>query len=568
MPMNLSANSVCIGEMLRAAVEYRVPPYQRDYSWTSDELSEMWEDLSQIIFHDVQSFFLGSMVLSNPTPGIIELIDGQQRLTTISILLCALRDILKERDLDVEANQINVMLGSYDWATGETISKLKLNVTNKIFFQERFINNADIDFLRTANNDRRESVSNRLLAQAYIFFYDVISHLQVPGVTLRDITGSLMQALDGQMNIIRINVENEFDAYQLFETLNDRGLDLSVADLIKNYVFRKASTVPERLEEVQTNWNHMLGNLGQHDAKRFLRHYWLSTESVIRDKDLYRALCEKHDTLQKVRTLSKSLKDSAEFYGSLNDIDNDLWSAFDAQPRRRIRRNIEQLNLFRATQHYPLLIVALDVSTPIFPELLEMVVNFTFRYTVIGRESANRLEAAFSKAATYLRNNADAGIADVFEHLREIFPNDDSFVSDFSAFKVRGGPLARYILRSINDHLAGDTGFRTEDDPDKVNLEHILPKSIPEDWRAFFPEEQNPPDEYVDRLGNLTLLRTRLNANARNKPFADKKAFELQAEPYEITKNVLEQDAWGPEQINNRQIQLASVAKDIWRVDY
>lgn len=569
MPMNLSANSVFLGAMMRIGGEYHVPPYQRDYAWDEDKLRQMWDDIGEIIFGNNDSYFLGSMVFTAPNPNEIEVIDGQQRLTTMSVLLCALRDLLgASGDYEDEQRELTSILGVYDWEISENNPKLKLNTTNRSFYRENILNNSSHEALAAAQTNKTVLKSNRLLAQAYTYFYERIGQLSVPGMDIRGFTAQLVNALDTKINVIQINVENEFDAYQLFETLNDRGLALSVADLIKNYLLRKASSNEDRLEEVQENWNAMINSLGQRDTKRFLRHYWLSTEGVIRDKDLYDALSRNFDSLARVRTVSKCLRDAADIYGALDDIDSDWWTTFDPPQRRQIQVGIHRLNIFRVTQCYPLLLATLETAEPLFPDVLKLVVNFSFRYSVVGSFSSNVLEAAYSDAARFVRANDDVTLPNIFNRLRDIYPNDAQFQEDFSQVEITNGPLARYILRTVNDELAGDTGVKTEDDPDKVNLEHILPKSIPDHWKATFPDDERPPEDYVHRLGNLTLLQKRLNTVVKNEDFEAKKAGAFDENPYEISQYILEQDIWGPDQIEERQRNLAAAAPSIWSVDY
>jgi hypothetical protein len=154
---------------------YEVPIFQRDYSWDEDNYSRFWDDLDGVMRHDASDYFLGAMVINDAHSPRLSIIDGQQRITTASLLLCALRDAATEcGNKDLALNIANDFLGRIDYTTGRRVPKLKLNRTNRAFYEERlFPGTSRLAADREQQNNKHHE-SNRLLTAAYIFFFNRI----------------------------------------------------------------------------------------------------------------------------------------------------------------------------------------------------------------------------------------------------------------------------------------------------------------------------------------------------------------------------------------------------------
>lgn len=568
MPGKIDTSSPTIGEMLGNAVIYRVPPYQRDYAWTDEEVSQFWADLLRAMARENYDYFLGSMVVSETEGGkVINVIDGQQRLTTVSLLLTAVRDLLREQHHEKDATRVDEgFLGTYDWETKLESPRIELNKTNRVFYSEviRSGNRATIE-----ENTRRSAthLSNRRLGRTYLFFRRKIGELITDHNAIDKVSATIVQAIKFRLSLIRIAVKSDYDAYLLFETLNDRGLELSVADLLKNYLFQQASSSKAVLDEVQLAWDEMISSLKDHEPKRFLRHYWLSTKGIIRDKELYNEITNSFKGPTPVRDFAAKLRDAAHFYGSFDEAESTWWDDFEAPDRRLIRKAIEELNLFRFTQCYPLLLAIMETEPSLFPRVLRMIVNFSFRYIVIGNRSSNDLEKPFSDAAISVRGKTATNIPDIFSFLAPLYPADADFKSYFAKKAIKESRLARYVLAGVSDHQSRSKGMKVIDNPDDVNVEHILPQKFKEQhgWLATFANEEEAA-ECVNRIGNLTLLLSALNRKLQNDLFA-KKVVEYGKNPLEITKDVLGVTNWDAAAIDKRQVEMAEVAAQVWRID-
>jgi hypothetical protein len=551
--------------MLRMGHTYEVPVFQRDYSWEEDNYSRFWDDLDGVMRNDVSDYFLGAMVINDANYPRLSIIDGQQRITTASLLLCALRDAAREYgNEELALNIANDFLGRIDYYTSRRVPKLKLNRTNRTFYEERIFPGTSRDAANNEYNQRGNHESNRLLASAYIFFFDRIRHEIEKGRSITDLAAGIIGAMDARLTIIFISVKDDQNAYLLFETLNDRGLNLSVADLLKNFLFSRAGE--RNLIAVQENWEEMANSLGKFEIRTFLRHFWLSIEGVETENRLYRAYTTKYSNATAVLDLGRLLKDEAYIYGAFDDPEHEIWSQF-GDDKQRIQKGLRDLRQFGVTQCYPFMLAVMSDNIAVFSSVLRAIVMFAFRYSMILNRSSGTVEKAYSAAARFARGNRAASARELFARLEYLYPSDDDFVRGFREKEFRQAPIARYILREINDGLMREQGLQTIDDPNVLNLEHILPKKPSEEWVREFGGREDVCLSYCHRLGNMTLVRAPLNAAAGNEGWARKRAM-IARQALRISEDALREDVWNPSAIERRQQVMAELARRVWRVDF
>ena len=380
---------------------------------------------------------------------------------------------------------------------------------------------------------------------------------------LREITS----VIDRTVQVIEITVQDDYDAYMLFETLNDRGLALSVADLLKNYLFSRAE---DRLEDVQENWQEMSSSLASIETKRFLRHYWLSRFAVVRDKDLFKKIKDNFQSKSSVYRFSLELRKAADVYASLYEPSSELWSIFEAGEREQVQQHLEDLMLFGVNQYNPLLLSVLDENQTIFPSVLRMVRAFAFRYSIIMGSGTGNIERTFTDAALFVRNNPTCSAKDVFERIEGLYPSDAEFSDAFAERSITQAAIARYVLREINNQIEAESGRIVDKSAFSMNLEHVLPKKFnAEEWQAFSEGRDDVDlDDFKDRLGNMTLLSSGLNRDISNKPFAEKLPHYQAAEALSISEIIFNSEDWTFSKVEQNQKKLAKVAKQVWRVDY
>jgi uncharacterized protein with ParB-like and HNH nuclease domain len=534
--------------------------FQRDYSWTKVEVEQLWNDIINTINEKRNEHFMGAVVVNNSKKPEL-LIDGQQRLATISLLMCVIRDVAKEE----KEERLSVLisdkyLGSTNIRTYEPEPKLILNEINDQVYKENILEYKGVDCLKKKAKLENLEKSNKLLINAYLQLYLNIKNYTLNKESLAESLVEIVECIRDKLVIIVIAVADEANAYLIFETLNDRGLDLSISDLLKNYIFLKAEN---KLQEIQKKWEAINRSVGRFEVTKFIRHYWLSKYDVIREKELYHAIRDKFKSQSGVVTFVSSLTESAEIYGALEDSQNSFWNLNDVS----FKSDIAALKLFKVSLCYSLLLAAKEsLEEDVFSKVLRMMVIISFRYNIVCGFKPTPLEYAYSKTAKYIRKQKPKAAKLIFEKLAEFYPSDKVFAENFEKMTVNTSQLARYILAAINNYYMDNKELITNPSGSEVNLEHILPQKPSEQWLTLLPGVDI--DSYIDRLGNMTLLDSIPNRKLGNALFQEKCSQAYAHSKLKITTELLKYQTWEPKQIDERQEHMAKIACHIWRLDY
>jgi hypothetical protein len=395
---------------------------------------------------------------------------------------------------------------------------------------------------------------------AFIRLYDNLVQAASSKAQFDKLAEFVDEALDKYLTIIRIEAPGEEEAYWLFETLNDRGLALSVVDLLKNYLFRSAGSDRTRARKL---WDSIGDKLGRVDPTTFVRHWWLSRHGVVREKEMFREIKQKYSDEVGVIDLLEELDKEAEAYAALYDSGHAYWSNVSDPYRTQIQELLDELDAFGITQCYPaLLAVLMNVSAPkrmaqLFRIIGSVAVRFSF--TASGRGSGS-VEKAYSQAAMNIRvgkiTTKDVGLS-----LDVINPPDDEFRSQCQQFSTKKKLLARHILARIA--AAAQPGLGELSNPRKHTLEHILPKSPNKGWGDKFNRE---PEEFIHRLANMLLLEAPLNKKAERSDFESKKSTYLESEIIG-NRQVGKMSDWDIDELQKRAQGQAKVMVGIWRVE-
>lgn len=561
---SIDSRLMSFGELLTGSNYYAVPNFQRDYSWTETEVEELWTDITNTIGENRNEHFFGAIVVNNSEKPKLWLIDGQQRMTTTSLLVCAIRDIAREKE-DAELSTIisQKYLGSLDSRTRRTEPKLILNDTNNQFYQDNFIQFKDISFLKSLQKKltQGQHKSNKLMLGAYLLLYKKIHERASKAENFIESLIQIEECIRDKLNAIVISVADESNSYLIFETLNNRGLELSVADLLKNHLFSKSY---EKLSDIQRIWMDINREIDKFDLTRFIYHYWLSKYGDISEKELFRKISTQLKNSLDVLDFVTALRESAEIYGAFKNPQSSIWDSFHAETKD----NIIRLKLFGVSECYPALLAAKEtLPNGLFSKFLRMLVIFSFRYNVICGLNP-RIESTYSEISTYIRKRKPKKETELFEKIVKLYPEDDFFFESFQKKIItkENADLARYILREINSYYTGHRELVANPNASEVNLEHILPQRPNETWLAKFSKTDF--SHYIYRLGNLTLLDSKINRNVGNSSFQDKCNKAFARSNLEIAREIAEYSSWGPKQIEERQTKMAKAACEIWRLDY
>ena len=560
----LSTATVNYLELIANGKTYRVPPYQRDYAWTEEEWEDLWNDILDLLRQPGSRHYMGALVVLGQSDREFTVIDGQQRLATIGVLSLAVIDKLNrmaDREIDADRNRErarelrNRFIGEKDPASLVEISRLNLSRVDDAFYQDYLVQ------LRAPPNPRGLPQSNALLWKCFRYFsvqLDAVPDLQEDGEALARV---LSETAARCLLFILISVDDELDAYTVFETLNARGLELTTADLLKNYLFSKVRA-PHDLDALQRRWHALVSTVTPERFSEFLRYHLLCEQAGIRKERLFKLIRDRVNTSQQVFDLLDALETRAELFAALADAGHEYWME---QPEAKTY--IRDLILFRARQVTPVLFAAWErLDSDDFVRVLKLASVISFRYMVSGR-NPSALEPAYHDAArTILDRHAPRPRA-VFARLRPVYVDDGTFESHFAVMSIN--PRARKrLLKYILCRLEKDAGGIARDpEAEPASIEHILPQNPSGDWSEGFSALEI--ETAIDRIGNTTLLEPAVNRQVGSASYSEKRpAYEQSA--YVLTRQVAETapEEWNFALMEQRQRQLAERAVQVWRSDF
>jgi Protein of unknown function DUF262/Protein of unknown function (DUF1524) len=557
----MTPSTTSFSGLLTNGVQYKVPIFQRDYSWSTDNWIDLWEDI-KIVLETGKDHYMGAVVLQKTGDKQFLVIDGQQRFTTLSLVaLAVIKKIqnLISNDIEPTENRERIdelrrsFLGQKDPSSLLHSSKLFLNENNDSFYQRHMLQLIAPHNVRTLND------SDKLLWKGFTFFCEKIEE-RFPSATGADLATFLSRSIGDKTMFIKIEVEDELSAYTLFETLNYRGVDLTVTDLLKNYLFSLIS--PTDLNIAKDIWKKISSSVGIDKFPVFLRHYWISRHKIVRQEQLFKTIRSEIKTNQNVFDLLYNLERNAEVYLALQDPHSIFWVG----NRERIKR-VKEMKLFGVKQQLPLLMVANSkFSDQEFDKLLRDITVLSFRYNVVGGKQANKMEEAYNTVSQKIFNNEITSAQVAFNIYRELYISDSDFKNDLASLELysygKSKKLAKYILVELENNYiqGGELDFETV----AGTIEHILPEDPSDTWDLSFP--QNIQKNFTYRLGNYTLLENHLNRDCATLSFDLKIGFYNRS-TYRMTSSI-EFNDWNPSSIESRQTDFAKRATSIWRIPY
>lgn len=563
--LNFNTSNDTFRKLLGNGLRYKIPPFQRDYSWGVDEWDDLWQDIMGLFEKDgEEAHYMGYLVLQSNNSKTFDIIDGQQRITTISILILAsltvLNDIANE-GVDSENNRKRVenlrnsYIGYVDPVTLVSQPKLELNRHNNYFYQTYLVS------LETPPQ-RGLNSSERLLRKAFFWFKErIASYGNRDGAKVAGLIDSIVDKLFFTV----ITVTDELNAFKVFETLNARGVRLSATDLLKNYLFAiisNGTTHDTQLKAFEDRWERIVGELGSESFPEFLRIYWNSKNRLVRKSDLFKTIRKKITTKEDAFSLIKSLDSSASIYAALRNPNDSLWNQDE-------RSYLKQLQMFNVRQPLAMLISCYEKfgeeDREIFTQILRSIVAISFRYNVICNLQTNEQERVYNEIAYKLSHNEISTKEEIYEILKRVYPDDATFRTSFAEKEFRttnsrNKKVVRFILLAIEKQQSGqDFDFES----DTYSLEHILPENPSDEWDEI---DDQTYERFVYRLGNMTLLETSLNRELGNSGYREKREV-YETSQFRITQKVAEHyNIWSEDKIVSRQKKMANIANGIWRV--
>lgn len=444
-----------ISQLLTTNEKIFVPIFQRPFSWGKDEYGQFLEDLLSAMNDSAESYFIGSVFFKEKEKESCYIIDGQQRLSAATILLALIRDMLYEHGDDRVPDIENNFVKKRDLKTRDTYYKINLGEINLDFFRQ-YIQDKDKPENKISKFKREKDVnfSNKLVFECYNSYYNKIMERVKSSDANKRVSFliDLLQVLTETFYVLAITINEETEAFTIFETLNDRGLDLAISDLLKNYLF---SMLHDKIDDPELRtylkmWDTMIENLGK-VTSTFLKHYWNSKNKPISEKQIYKALKKNIKTKNEVLTFLKEIYSEAEVYNGLINPEVSYWGD------KGIVSLLEEVSTLGITQCFPLLLSARAVfDDRNFRDVLSSCIGLSFRYSTVCNLHNNLLEGIYSDIANKVRKKEVINAAAVSKSLRPVWPKLDVYRELFLDLSFKGSAIPKYILRKINDKL--DTG--------------------------------------------------------------------------------------------------------------
>ncbi len=536
-----------------------IPLFQRPYSWEQDNWETLWDDvMAQYDDREPSSHFMGALVtvpVKSVPVGVTKhlVIDGQQRLTTISILLTAIRE--------KAAN-------SGDTSTEGIIGDLLMN---------RHYKNPDDLKLVPTQADR--AAYNALIHQKDLTSHEESKIIQAYRFFLKKLDGKdeennkispikTLQTIQQTLQVVMINLSESDDPYLIFESLNHKGKPLSQADLVRNYVLMRFahSTATGGEQEAVYNdyWQPMESNLDDSMAD-FLRHFSMRNGVNVRKGEIYissRKEFQGLDSPDEVRTKLAEMKRSSLAYRK--------FLIPSEEKNVKVSKRLDGIQSLDQKAAYPFLLrLYSNWEQQIFCDAalancLDSLESFFVRRSVCAVPT-NSLNKLILELCQELPSH------DPHVWLREKllqwsgnrrWPTNDEFTDAIVNQRIYERPrIARYVLEALEE------AHRHKEivDTTSATIEHVMPQTLNNEWRATLgPDHDSIHERWLDTIGNLTL--TSYNSELTNSAFSEKKVL-LQNTHFELTRWINLQDTWGPTQIESRGRLLAVMALERWGRD-
>lgn len=574
--MQIDAQRRTIKELFTAGGQLTVPPYQRPYAWGAQQIDQFWDDIQDA---GTGGHFLGPLVIYKKDAQTRELIDGQQRLTTVQMLLALIRDRYVALDSPNAMNPHSLLFETA-YALGDDRFRFRSGKRNWLVLRDFILRHPNDEegkrrFIDNKQHKKElpkvEWQKNKSLVAAYRRLAekldDHLSHATDKVAALNALEKTLVFTVD----TVAIEVEGLADAFLLFETLNDRGLSLSAADLLKSHLLAKLDAQhndDQMVHDASEQWDDLVEELGGGDITRYLRHYLLMTRKKVRKSDIFEEFQEEVREVGPGNLLEELRKMGARYA---------QFSKPELAEQEEVREVLADLQGINAVTHYVALLPARrwlpDAEFVRFARLAEAL---SFRWIVAGM-NAQELETIYQQAAGMLHKSKGDQLHAAIAHLQEQFPNDANFAEQFRHQRMGTKYVARYMLRRIENshHPTGEFHLKPNGD---VHIEHIMPRGSTDYWDTKVRADQDY-ETVVERWGNLTLLHSQPNQKLQNGPWYDpadadrptdkrrgKRGYFADSEVV-LTSALAEVEDWDVARIDLRQQWLALAATRVWSLD-
>lgn len=550
---------------------YKIPRFQRPYSWDKDNIEDFWNDTVGDNSKN-SDYFIGSMVVYPDQDGVINIVDGQQRMTTIAITLSALRDMFLEEDFSSLANGAQNLIEKKD----EDDKKRYVLSTESSYpyFQNKILKlgTSEVNFEVGPEEENIQAAYDTI--KGYI--KDVIKPIKeninlVDDSKRAEIEKQLLSIRDKilSLKLILVDVTDEDDAYVIFETLNTRGKDLNVSDLLRNFFTKNIRDANPQNDSAKIQWQKILKTISESSSDlqidTFLHHFWLSKYNYVTQKELFKTIKSVIKS-EKAQSFLNELERDAGYYRLIHETSYGRW----IPQEQVVEKSLRALQLFRVRQQTPLVLSIIrdykmgELKLKNISPVLNALESFHFLFNAVSQQrSSGGISKMFVSAAIQLcsartlQGKSDQ-LKDLVNKLKSRTPQEDVFKANFREIlytdsNTKQKALVRYILSNLDAYyrLNATVNYNL------MTIEHLYPQS---------PKQNPVPEEIVGQFGNLIFVTPETNGKLSNKSF-EEKVKVLKAENYPMDEILSNSTSWNEDAIKLRTDHLAEKAfKEIWKL--
>ncbi len=557
----IDATQYSIGKIFSNDFIFHIPRYQRPYSWTTKQAGELLDDLLTFVGNEknidaLSPYFMGSIVLVKlQAKSNVEVVDGQQRLTTLTILLSVLRALISKD----EAEQLTIFI--YEKGLKilgiDGVYRLNLRKQDKEFFQKYIQNKDMLEDLKQLDTIKLLDSQRNIYDNALFFLKKLSEHSQ-------DDLFRLARAIVTKCFLVVISTSDIGSAYRIFSTLNGRGLDISLTDILKSDLLGKISTTKE--EEYTDKWEGAEEQLGRAAFESLFSHIRM----------IHRQTKLRGTVLAEITDYIHSIDNPEQFIDQIvlpyaNAFDTIIQADYQSRHQTKvplINSLLRWLNRIDNADWLPPAIHYLtrnendaEALLHFFSDLERLAAGLMIR-----RVSINGRVERYGKILSAIDDNGDLYAANSPLQLTANEIND--IYNELNGNLYLSSEVCRYVMLRLNAELFEmQAAFKYK----IITIEHVLPQNPASNsiWLTWFPDKELQ-EKYVHCLGNLVLLSRRMNSQARNYDFEKKKKIYFTAAngvvPFSLTLQVFNYNTWTPEILEQRQEMLLNKLKNLWRL--
>jgi uncharacterized protein with ParB-like and HNH nuclease domain len=549
---------------------FKIPRFQRPYSWTEEEVKNFWDD---VVIEEHDQYFIGSMVVYQTEKPYFGIVDGQQRLTTITLMLAAIRNAFRRLGED------NLSRGVHNYiekANIDNVNEFILNSETSFPYLQDHIQSfegAKVD-CTVGHEELKLKNAFDLINKKLSSFIPIHKEIDVKFDLLHESRLAVIDSLKTIRNkilslkLVFIQLDNEDDAYLIFETLNTRGKDLTTPDLVKNLLLKKVKSSNKTLDNPKIIWNKILEKFDDYGIENamtsFLYHHWLSKYEDTTEQKLFGEIKKHISNSDAALSLLIEFQQNADYYASIRNPNNYSWTPEENE----VKECLQALNLLNVKQQMPMVLSLIrsyreqKLTLRALLKILLKIESFHFVFNrITSQHSSGSISTLYYRHARDLTktNNHDK-IQSIFSSLsgslKSKLPEFEEFEIEFANLvytksKTRNKKVITYILsRFMGKNING-----LPIDYEFTSIEHVLPQS----------KECN--EDVVGSIGNLILVDRKTNSEELKNLDFKKKIEILVNKGYPLDSDLLNATKWTEEEISNRAKSMAHKAfYELWSI--